>query len=927
MLKLNYLPKKLVFLLFCVLLLCSMQACFACTAVYVGSDVSDDGSVIVARSNDYPAVWGNHITVTPGVENESGRTMPVSVDGNVKTEIPETTYKYTATPYMDSAVALNEEGVYDAAACTNEYGVVMTMSVTAYPNKAALTADPRVDSGICEDAAVDLVICQSKTARGAVEVLLGIIDKYGSSESNIAIIADQSEAWYVEMYTGYQYAAVKLPSDKVAVFGNEYSLEYLSDFEEVITSKDLITLAEENGFAVYGKNNEINLFETYSGSQMARDVCHMRTWIGHQILAPSQFGADYNISALYPLCFTPDRNVSLQDVCQILRNRFEGTKYSPDEIANITTRPIGTENALSAHVLQVFPDLPAEMSCVSWVSCGPPIYGVFVPVSNACINVSEAYGANQPAEEKGVFDTDNYPYYVFKELCYRCVGPDHYDIYGKPVKEYWYNAESNMFAEMSEILAQAAKMTDINARAIYITSYCNDVQSKAFEDGKKLLEKVPLDVRLIAGDLTTNSTEFEYNAALMYNNMSGIANRTLLFDIGEETYSAVTNSSGVANITAILPNGKYPITVRFMGDDDFGRITKQATIFVNSTKAVDLKAPKIEMYYKNGTKFLVSLTSNGTAIANETVIININGVNNTRKTNENGTISMSINLDCGEYPIVVYYKGNDIYDPAKVNSKVTVLSTVNASDVTKIYRNATQYYATFLDGEGNPLTNGTAVFNINGVMYERKINENGTAKLNINLEQGTYIITAAHPTNGEMHSNTITVLPKITENKDLIKYYRNASQYIVKVLDDEGNPVGAGETVTFNINGVMYERKTNATGHAKLNINLEQGNYIITASYGGCNVANNITVLSVLSAEDLTKVYGTPDQFVATLVDGQGNALANANVTFNINGVMYERMTNATGQAKLNINLMVGEYIITSSYDGCNIANTIKVTA
>ena len=57
------------------------------------------------------------------------------------------------------------------------------------------------------------------------------------------------------------------------------------------------------------------------------------------------------------------------------------------------------------------------------------------------------------------------------------------------------------------------------------------------------------------------------------------------------------------------------------------------------------------------------------------------------------------------------------------------------------------------------------------------------------------------------------------------------------------------------------------------------------------------------------------------------NALANATVKFNINGVFYNRTTNASGQAKLNINLMAGEYIITSSYERCNIANTIKVTA
>ena len=243
MFEFKYLPKKLMFLVLCILLVCSMQACSACTAVYVGQDVSTDGSIIVARSNDYQEVFANHITVTPRVENEPGRLMPVSLDGKVKTEIPATTYHYTATPYMNSTVVRND-GLIDSATCTNEYGVAMTMSVTAFSNNASMQADPFVEDGICEDAASDLVICQSKTAREGVETLLGIVDKYGSCDSDIAIIADQNEVWYIEIYTGHQYAAVKLPSDKVSVFGNEFSLEYLSDYEDNITSKDLISLAE-----------------------------------------------------------------------------------------------------------------------------------------------------------------------------------------------------------------------------------------------------------------------------------------------------------------------------------------------------------------------------------------------------------------------------------------------------------------------------------------------------------------------------------------------------------------------------------------------------------------------------------------------------------------------------------------------------------
>ncbi|WP_407378598.1 right-handed parallel beta-helix repeat-containing protein [Methanobrevibacter sp.] len=434
---------------------------------------------------------------------------------------------------------------------------------------------------------------------------------------------------------------------------------------------------------------------------------------------------------------------------------------------------------------------------------------------------------------------------------------------------------------------------------------------------------------IIAEDLTCNSTKVNYDVILKDSSGIEVANGTLNIELNGETYTVVTNENGTASIEAILPNGNYTVVVNFDGNDKLGKKTEQAIISVDSPKTVDLSAPEIELYYKNGTRFIVTLTSNGTAVSNETVIIMLNGVNNTRKTNENGTCSIAINLNCGEYDAVVYYNGSDKYDPAITNSKITVLSTISAEDVTKVYRNGTQYYATFTDGEGNPLANGTEVkFNINGVMYIRKTNENGTAKLNINLNQGTYILTATNPENGEETANTITVIPKIVENSDLVKYYRNDSQYVVRVLGDDGNPVGANETVTFNINGVMYERKTNASGYAKLNINLNPGTYVITAMYGGSLVANNITVKPVLSAEDVSMKYLDGTQFKATLLDGQGSPFANQTITFNINGVFYNRTTDSEGIAKLNIRLIAGEYIITSMYEnGAAIANKVTITS
>ena len=199
--------------------------------------------------------------------------------------------------------------------------------------------------------------------------------------------------------------------------------------------------------------------------------------------------------------------------------------------------------------------------------------------------------------------------------------------------------------------------------------------------------------------------------------------------------------------------------------------------------------------------------------------------------------------------------------------------------------------------------------------------------MNINLNPGKYIITATNLKTGESSSNNIEVISKIIENSDVTKYYRNATQYTVKVIGDDGNAVGAGEVVRFNINGVFYERTTNESGIAKLNINLNPGDYIITAEYGDCRVSNNITVLPVLTADNLTKRYGSDDAFEAKLVDGEGNAYANQKIEFNINGIIYYRVTGSDGVAKLNINLQPGEYIITSKYENSAISNKVTVIA
>ena len=335
-----------------------------------------------------------------------------------------------------------------------------------------------------------------------------------------------------------------------------------------------------------------------------------------------------------------------------------------------------------------------------------------------------------------------------------------------------------------------------------------------------------------------------------------------------------------------------------------------------------IEALNVTKYFLGNERFIVNVTDSlNNPVVNQSVNITINGVTYKRNTDNNGLASLALNLNPG------YYNVTTSIDETFVNSSALILSTIDSSDLEKVFRNQSQYWATFVDSAGNYLAKGTSVqFNINGVLYDRKVNEKGSAKLNINLNPGKYIITAKNTVTGERSSNNITVLAKIAENNNLTKYYKNDSQYIVRLIGDDGNPVGANENVSFNINGVFYNRVTNEKGYAKLNINLAPGDYIITAEYKGCKVSNSMKVLATLTADDLTKSYGSSEQFIATLVDGHGKVFAGESVGFNINGVFYNRTTDSSGQAKLNINLMAGEYIITSSHNGLNISNKITVT-
>lgn len=432
------------------------------------------------------------------------------------------------------------------------------------------------------------------------------------------------------------------------------------------------------------------------------------------------------------------------------------------------------------------------------------------------------------------------------------------------------------------------------------------------------------DFTVAKKEITMNVTiDKDYRDITVNVNLSEKLDGNLTVLVNNTPYTlSYTNGTG-SLILKNLTYGNYTISAVFT-KDNYQTVNVSENVEINSIKTV-LEAENVVMYYRDGTRFAVVLKDiNGNPLANMDVIISINGRDYVKQSDENGTASLGLNLESKNYTVVTTFGGNSKYFGTRSNNTVSILSTLLSKDIVKYYRNGTQFYATVLDFKGNPLANTTVMFNINGVFYNKTTDENGTAKLNIWLRPGKYIITIFNLVTGEQAGNNVTVLSKIVENYDLVKYYKNASKFSVKILDSQGYPV-EGTIVTFNINGVFYYKETDSNGIASLAINLRPGKYVITTMYGQYDVGNNVTVLPTLQTSDLKMKYLDGSAFNARVVDGQGNPLANQIVKFNVNGVFYNKVTNDEGIASLNIRLMKGEYIITSIYNGFETGNTIKI--
>ena len=462
-------------------LLLPIQAVQACCGFIIGRQLTKDGTTLFGRTEDYPYYPNggkhnkNYVVVDAKNYNEGDKIEDESNGFTYPHAANE--MKYTAA--YDSARGDGSNGAFGEHGF-NEAGVSMTATVTAIPNKKVLTTDPLKADGLPESAMLDVILPRVKTAREGVELLAKVIEEKGSAEGNVVVFADQNETWYMEILSGHQYVAVKVPEDKYAVFANTYYLGHvdLNDTENVIASKDVEKVAKESGNYKTDKDGNFHIAKSY-GPEKYAEGDRSRTYAGITLLDPdSKVTYEDDEYELFRSPTDPNKKYTLEDAFALQRNRFEhlngrfvpddqiGVKKQGDDGSNDTVRKdqykyaLGNENVIDAHVYQINPNLPKSFGGTVWLGMGPSRNTPYVPFYG---NVKDTYEAFKP--QTATYDPNSW-YWTVWHIDQMAI--HNQDLFGKSIQNHWKALEEQLIIEqkVSDAKYAALKADEAAAKAV-----------------------------------------------------------------------------------------------------------------------------------------------------------------------------------------------------------------------------------------------------------------------------------------------------------------------------------------------------------------------------------------------------------------------------------------------------------------------------
>ena len=448
-----------------------------CTTIIIGQEQTADGSMIVARSEDWDAMEAKNYEIFEGTDN--GPREFVAKDSLFRCELPEKALGYSAlSPY-------NLHGHWGSAGF-NTAGVGMSATESIFSSDEILKHDPLVENGVAENSVFNITLPYVRTAREGVERLGMLIEKYGIAEGFGIGFVDSKEIWYLETACGHRWLACRMPKDQYFVTGNQSRFRTYdpNDKENYLASADLIEFAEKHG--LYNPaQGDFDFHEAY-----ARDIKldttynYPRVWGLQQFFSP-EIKNDVTKNT-FPVFAKAAHKVTLTELRTAFRFHYDNTEHDPYLNSNPKEpyRPVSIFRTTQTHLLQVRPELPQAIGCVNYVAMGMADLGVFLPLYQGITSYPEAYTKGNGES------SDDSAYWKFRKIM--VLGMTNYNKYAPIIKEAYakFEAETDQRQrEMEEEYLRIYKTQPLHAQDL-LQAFSDKILNSALDLADRLQEKL-----------------------------------------------------------------------------------------------------------------------------------------------------------------------------------------------------------------------------------------------------------------------------------------------------------------------------------------------------------------------------------------------------------------------------------------------------
>ena len=324
-----------------------------------------------------------------------------------------------------------------------------------------------------------------------------------------------------------------------------------------------------------------------------------------------------------------------------------------------------------------------------------------------------------------------------------------------------------------------------------------------------------------------------------------------------QNYTLSSDEDGFFKFNLNLTQGTYDFDLKFLEDEFYSQSDLSFIVNVLRKDAPNISIEKDSLNVYETLNILLK-DNDGNGIGNKLlkIIISDNRGNEETlyaETNDEGIVDLT-DLTSGIYNLAVSLENDEEYNDASFNSNISVMRketqiiyqnmTTTAVDVDTDGRIGKYFFITLKDKEGNLLKNKHVQIGFKGNVYDRDTDENGSAKLQINLKYaGTYTFAVAYL--GDDEYNGSFIVAKIVVNKQKpsltvpAKTYKASAKTktITATFKSASGKAVNGKKITFTVNGKTYTATTDSNGVAKVNVSLsKKGTYSFTAKFAGNNM-------------------------------------------------------------------------------------------